>query len=202
MESDESDERYAAKVTVQGAGSDVVNGTYAANGKEVDGAPVWVLAREDPATGSTVALHLYRCALSNGMRRWYISVPPEGEDPGTMRDLDYYYAPSQAAPTVGGGLATEHMPPSTGWQVSVSEVPAAAEPPPRVFPKVDPESDGPPGAAPAPASPAPGVAGSDEEMDDALETYGTPSRPAGAAPAAAEDWDRGAAGSGQEGGAA
>lgn len=42
--------------------------------------------------GQDVRFTLYKCSLRNGGFQWFISITPEGMEPGTSSDLDFYYA--------------------------------------------------------------------------------------------------------------
>ncbi len=43
-----------------------------------------------------VQFTLYKCSLKNGGFQWFLSITPDGMEPGTSSDLDFYYA--QAKP--------------------------------------------------------------------------------------------------------
>lgn len=95
------------KVEVCGAGLEVVNGIYREAGF-VDG----VAKYTKPAilSGKSVELSLYRCQLQDTSRKWFISVVPEGQLPGTSKDIDYYWAPCST--DVKGNV----VPPEGGWE--------------------------------------------------------------------------------------
>lgn len=52
-------------------------------------AHVYELKHED---GRTPTFTLYRCKLDTGDYRWYISIVPQNQMPGTQQDKDFYYA--------------------------------------------------------------------------------------------------------------
>jgi len=96
------------KVEVSGAGLEGINGIYRDSGY-VDG----VAKYTKPAilNGNSVELSLYRCQLQDTSRKWFISVVPEGQLPGTSRDIDYYWAPCSA--DVKGNV----VPPERNWEI-------------------------------------------------------------------------------------
>lgn len=96
------------KVEVSGAGVEGINGIYRDSGY-VDG----VTKYTKPAilNGNSVELSLYRCQLQDTSRKWFISVVPEGQLPGTSRDIDYYWAPCSA--DVKGNV----VPPEGNWEI-------------------------------------------------------------------------------------
>ena len=42
--------------------------------------------------GKPAVFTLYKCTVNNGGHQWFISVTPEGLEPGTNRDVDFYFA--------------------------------------------------------------------------------------------------------------
>jgi hypothetical protein len=104
-------------VTATGAGFNSVNGAYNLHGNH-DG--VKKFSRHCRVNDREQVFSLYRCRLNDGSRRWYISIVPEHIDPGTNKDIDFYYAPAT-------GLDIE-LPPTDQWH-SISE---GRDPPPRL----------------------------------------------------------------------
>ncbi|KAL7448632.1 hypothetical protein ACHAWC_000785 [Mediolabrus comicus] len=70
---------------------------------------------------------LFRCKLSDGTRRWYISIVPEDGNPGTTQDIDFY------AVGLSPGVVDHSIPPRDGWTAFPSN--GGASPPPTVYPK-------------------------------------------------------------------
>ena len=108
------------EITVSGAGSLEVNGIYTLTAEICDGLPVYRI--QGTWRGRNCSFCLYRCRLSNGDKKWFISYVPQGVKPGTTKDVDYYVA-DQAAHF--------DFPPEHGWFVD----PRCAEgvnPPPTV----------------------------------------------------------------------
>ena len=108
------------EITVSGAGSLEVNGIFTLTAEICDGLPVYRM--QGTWRGRNCSFCLYRCRLSNGDKKWFISYVPQGVKPGTTKDVDYYVA-DQA----------DHFdfPPEHGWFVD----PRCAEgvnPPPTV----------------------------------------------------------------------
>lgn len=48
--------------------------------------------RRGTYAGKEALFTLYKCSLKNGGYQWFLSITPEGMDPGTSNDLDFYYA--------------------------------------------------------------------------------------------------------------
>jgi hypothetical protein len=91
-------------VEVCGAGFGHANGLYDLNAELglQDGRPVWSLAC------GHATLHVYRCALDNGRRAWFLSSTPRGRRPGTDADTDFYRNSSAASPA-------GRCPPRSAW---------------------------------------------------------------------------------------
>jgi len=111
-------------VIVKGAGIPEVNGSYSSNNKKFDD-----VARFTKTTfwqGREQEFTLFRCVLSNGTRRWYISIIPIGQKPGTNKDMDFYVC-------VATGHANE-VPQSHNWETAKEY---GANPPPIIEWKSD-----------------------------------------------------------------
>jgi len=176
VDSDESEDNYHDEppdvMRVVGAGSTDVNGSYKITDTKVDNMPVWFRDHIDPETGMQLSFYLYRCRLTTGKHRWYISVPPRGQTPGTSKDEDYYYAPSRIrVKDLSYKPLEETMPPLTGWEVAQGNNPGMAPAPHLEVPAIASTSPSPsPNTNPTPGSPGAGTAGSDSEdidVDDA-----------------------------------
>lgn len=86
---DESDDYGYDSIIVEGAGEQAVNGTYHLNGS-CDS--VGKCVKEGRWQGRECNFSLFRCKLSDGTRRWYISIVPLNHVPGTNKDTDFYSA--------------------------------------------------------------------------------------------------------------
>lgn len=126
IDSDKSDdydggnECMLGVVIVENAGFDAVNGVYKSS-KKFDDVPIFT--KTSIQNGQHTEFTMYRCVLSNGTRRWYISVIPQNQKPGTYRDIDYYFCP-----------ANDHaneVPHAIWWQ-TVRGRGKAVDPPPNV----------------------------------------------------------------------
>lgn len=53
-------------------------------------------ARKGTFRGREVTFTLYKCSLKNGGYQWFISITPEGCEPGTADDIDFYYGHAKA----------------------------------------------------------------------------------------------------------
>jgi len=104
-------------VLVEGAGISQVNGTYACTGTwdNVD-----LFTKNDIWEGRNQTFSLFRCRLSDNTKRWYISIVPMNNNPGTSFDIDFYYQ-------LATGNARE-VPGMMNWVSARSE----ADPPPIV----------------------------------------------------------------------
>lgn len=105
-------------VIVEGAGISQVNGTYTSAGMwdNVD-----LFTKTDCWEGVNQTFSLFRCRLSDNSKRWYISIVPENNNPGTSSDTDFYYQ-------LATGNARE-VPGMLNW---VSARGSEADPPPIV----------------------------------------------------------------------
>merc|ERR1739844_291472 len=65
---------------------------------------------------------LFRCVLSDQSRRWYISIIPQDQKPGTNKDIDFYLCPAT-------GNANE-VPHGCLWQLAREG--SSLDPPPTV----------------------------------------------------------------------
>jgi len=91
------------------AGAEEVNGIYTMEG-QCDNAPKYVkMGSMDDQNDQFV---LYRCKLQNNQHQWYISIVQVGQQPGTVEDVDFYYAPSMTRPGQDDGYED---PPGKGW---------------------------------------------------------------------------------------
>ncbi len=111
-DSDESDDYLdidtrTGIVSVRGAGLDVVNGVFTYK-KTWDGVPMF--AKSCSFKGKDTEFSLFRCELSDKTRRWYISIIPPNNKPGTSKDVDFYYSHSS-------GNANE-VPHGSSWMTS------------------------------------------------------------------------------------
>ncbi len=76
-------------MVVEGAGSQEVNGEY----KFVDiKSNAGSFRRDGIFQGQPVKFTLYKCSVQNSGFQWFISITPEGHEPGTRHDIDFYYA--------------------------------------------------------------------------------------------------------------
>jgi hypothetical protein len=94
----ENDEHLlkSCAIRVSGAGVSAVDGDYHFV-KLMQGSGLFkrqgLLSGDHPVT-----FYLYKCAVgaggsgAGGMHHWYISVAPDGAEPGTAQDVDFYYA--------------------------------------------------------------------------------------------------------------
>jgi hypothetical protein len=48
--------------------------------------------KRDVYEGRDVRFTLYKCSVNNGGFQWFISITPEGCEPGTTKDTDFYFA--------------------------------------------------------------------------------------------------------------
>ena len=111
---DEEEEDYEADlsdplelVIVEGAGLDAVNGSYQRSDTFDN---VGKYSMVGTWNGGECVFSLFRCNTSNNTKHWYISIVPDGVQPGTSTDIDFYSAPlSESSPW---------YPPSSGWTKS------------------------------------------------------------------------------------
>jgi ubiquitin carboxyl-terminal hydrolase 9/24 len=112
------------EMTVEGAGLREINGTYRRCGGH-DGVSKYV--RPSRYNGRSVDFMLFRCKLTDGTRRWYISIVPENTHPGTTQDIDFYAA------SLSPGVVDHSIPPRDGWIAIPSN--GGGSPAPTVYPK-------------------------------------------------------------------
>jgi len=108
------------KVSVTGAGNQVVNGIYIRRGSPHDPVPKFVLA-DGHWNGEDVEFTLFPCMTMAQTWKWCISIADE-EQPGTDRDIDFYLSTSRPAKTP--------LPPATGWRCLQHEPTQSLEPAP------------------------------------------------------------------------
>lgn len=106
-------------VVVTGAGVEEVNGEY--HFMEIKN-NAGFYERQAPFNGSPTnsRFTLYKCHLKSGGFQWFISITPEGIEPGTSQDVDFYYAVAKAI---------ERLPPQI-WHIMNTQF--TRDPPPRV----------------------------------------------------------------------
>jgi hypothetical protein len=90
-------------ISVEGARVEAVNGVY----HRVDTFNVGIYSKIGLYQGKNQEFSLFRCNVSSGTLRWYISIVPFGEQPGTSTDIDFY--------CVDKSETDPDFPPSTGW---------------------------------------------------------------------------------------
>jgi hypothetical protein len=90
-------------IEVEGAGNPVVNGIYVQEGilegarRYVRNGVLWNNSRHQ--------FNIFLCNVSNNEKYWYISIVPNGGNPGTSLDIDFYTAPStESSMTVAATL--------------------------------------------------------------------------------------------------
>ena len=76
------------EIAVSGAGHTDVNGVYNSTTELCDGLPVYRM--QGTWRGRPCSYCLFRCRLSNGEKKWFVSYVPKNMSPGTMRDVDFY----------------------------------------------------------------------------------------------------------------
>ena len=98
-EEDDDDSRFEAMesysnvpsgvLQVQGAGIAQVNGIYTRTGSwdQVD-----LYTKHGIFEDREEVFTLFRCRLSDNSKRWYISIIPRNNNPGTSKDIDFYMA--------------------------------------------------------------------------------------------------------------
>lgn len=111
-EDDDDDSRFddvpepceVDNVRVSNAGNKDVNGLYSRDG-HCEG--VVKYSRFGMYKGKECKFSLFKCNVSNNTQHWYISVVPDGREPGTSQDTDFYSASVTAE--------YENLPPMSGW---------------------------------------------------------------------------------------
>ena len=76
-------------MVVHGAGAAEINGVYKRVGR-CDGVPKYT--KPERYQGRDEEFCLYRCKLTDGTQRWYLSIVPMGNQPGSTKDIDFYAA--------------------------------------------------------------------------------------------------------------
>mmetsp|Transcript_32541 Transcript_32541/g.66280 ORF Transcript_32541/g.66280 Transcript_32541/m.66280 type:complete len:2909 (-) Transcript_32541:130-8856(-) len=120
------DENLVKEMTVEGAGLREINGTYARIGQNDN---VSKFMRTSRYNGRSVDFMLFRCKLTDGTRRWYISIVPENAHPGTTQDIDFY----AVGPSQQHSVLDPNIPPRDGWMAIPSN--GGGGPAPQVYPK-------------------------------------------------------------------
>lgn len=86
---------------VENAGNHELNGEYIyTNIKQNAG----YYSRIGKYNNAIVRFTLYKCTLRNGGFQWFLSITPDGLEPGTSSDTDFYFAPAKPSdilPTIG-----------------------------------------------------------------------------------------------------
>ncbi len=103
---------------VRNAGSVEVNGAYNCTSK-FDGVDLYT--KSGIWNGDQVTFTLFRCRLSDNTKRWYISIIPPNNTPGTSKDIDFYMT------TAHGGMT--EIPHGYTWQTAKGH---GSDPPPAV----------------------------------------------------------------------
>lgn len=79
---------------VQGAGITQVNGIYTQSSTWDN---VALYTKEGIWEGANEVFSLFRCRLSDNSKRWYISIIPRNNNPGTSKDIDFYMSSADGA---------------------------------------------------------------------------------------------------------
>ena len=95
------------QITIQGSGTPAVDGVYN-RGELVSNA--WRFAKRGRWNDKDCTFYILQWPLKMDTRYWYICIVPDGQDPGSMSDLDFYKASVQ-----GDCL---RIPPKTGWKTA------------------------------------------------------------------------------------
>jgi hypothetical protein len=80
-------------VLVSGAGVPEVNGEYQFVSIKFNAG---YYGRRAMYAGKEARFTLYKCSLKNGGFQWFISITPDGSEPGSNMDIDFYYAQGKA----------------------------------------------------------------------------------------------------------
>lgn len=80
-------------VRIERAGVPEVNGDYLFREIRFNAG---FFARRGVYRGAEVTFTLYKCSLKNGGYQWFLSITPDGKEPGTVEDIDFYYALAKA----------------------------------------------------------------------------------------------------------
>lgn len=125
--SEDEAEMRRAVLTVEGAGLIEVNGPYMFS-RMFDNAAMFTKTFINLHKKQSVVFNLYRCRMNDNSHRWYISITPEGKEPGTASDQDFYSAVGtydRMQP-----ILSERMPPKLGWSKCKGD--HSLEPAPRI----------------------------------------------------------------------
>ncbi len=130
-------------VLVENAGVPEVNGEYHFSDVRFNAG---YYTRRGLYNHKEVMFTLYKCSLKNGGFQWFLSITPDGMEPGTSSDLDFYYAtakPQDKFPAVHWlrmnpdpqRIARDPPPSVTCFRPDLDEVPlhGLPAPPPRVM---------------------------------------------------------------------
>ena len=93
-----------AAVVITGAGNKFVDGVYVRDGYHER---TFKFSRTAEYNGQRVTFSIFKCHVSNNTKHWYISIVPDGSQPGTSSDIDFYSAPVS--------LQSHDLPPLSGW---------------------------------------------------------------------------------------
>lgn len=99
-------------VRLAGAGVAAVDGDYTFSKLGVEKL-AGVYVKDSVVDGRDVRLYLYKCKVtgsggSAGGYQWFVSLPPDGKNPGTKDDRDFYYATANF----------DSILPASAWQAS------------------------------------------------------------------------------------
>jgi hypothetical protein len=117
-------EEYIIKgstVFVENAGMPEVNGEYQFSGIKSNAG---MFTHQSTFQGKDVVFNLYKCSVINGGFQWFISIVPDGMEPGTNNDIDFYFALSK------NDTLTSMLPP-TNWS-TLQNKPTSRSPAPHV----------------------------------------------------------------------
>ena len=120
---DDDDNGLVKEIMVEGAGLREINGVYVRVGEHDD---ISKFVRTSRYNGRSVDFLLYRCKLTDGTWRWYISIVPENAHPGTTQDIDFY------AVRVYSQQQDPNVPPRDKWITIPSN--GGGDPAPQVYP--------------------------------------------------------------------
>jgi hypothetical protein len=87
-------------VVVEGAGKGEVDGEYTFMTLKNNAGS---FERRGMHNGLLSRFTLYKCSLKNGGFQWFISLTPDGQEPGTTQDIDFYYAIAKNTDKLPGG---------------------------------------------------------------------------------------------------
>lgn len=86
---DEYQEVRNSILILEQAGNPEVNGEYHFTSIKSNAG---YYVKKGQYNGQEARFTLYKCSLRNGGFQWFISITPEGMEPGTSSDLDFYFA--------------------------------------------------------------------------------------------------------------